>query len=59
MIGCNPGRISTATPRTLPVRLAVDAKGLKPEEITIDEVLESAGDKTGIFGRFLRRNGGG
>lgn len=34
------------------VLLAADSKGLHPEEVTIAEVLKSAGYKTGMFGKW-------
>lgn len=52
MTGCYPKRIEMATGDNFPVLLAGDAKGLNPSEITIAEVLKSAGYKTGIFGKW-------
>lgn len=52
MTGCYPKRIDMATGSNFGVLLAGDAKGLNPDEITIAEVLKSAGYKTGIFGKW-------
>ena len=50
--GCYPKRIDMATGSNFPVLLAGDKKGLNPAEVTIAEVLKSAGYKTGIFGKW-------
>ncbi|MCM2369620.1 sulfatase-like hydrolase/transferase [Aporhodopirellula aestuarii] len=52
MTGCYPKRIEMATGSNFGVLLASDRKGLNPEEITIAEVLKSAGYKTGMFGKW-------
>ena len=52
MTGCYPKRISMAVGSTFPVLLAGDRKGLHPDEITIAEVLQSVGYRTGIFGKW-------
>ena len=52
MTGCYPKRIDMATGSTFGVLLAGDKKGLNPEEITIAEVLQGAGYKTAIFGKW-------
>lgn len=52
MTGCYPKRIDMATGSNFGVLLAGDKKGLNPEEITIAEVLKSAGYKTGMFGKW-------
>jgi len=52
MTGCYPKRIEMATGDNFPVLLAGDAKGLNPSELTIAEVLKSAGYKTGMFGKW-------
>ncbi len=52
MTGCYPNRINMATGSNFGVLLAGDSKGLNPDEITIAEVLKSAGYKTGIFGKW-------
>ena len=48
MTGCYPKRIGMAKG----VCLAKDKRGLNPSEITIAEVLKSAGYKTGMFGKW-------
>lgn len=48
MTGCYPKRISLAGR----VMLAIDSIGLNPSEITIAEILKSAGYKTGIVGKW-------
>nr|WP_231617659.1 sulfatase [Novipirellula aureliae] len=48
MTGCYPKRNDMAGG----VFLAADARGLNPNEITIAEVLKSAGYKTGMFGKW-------
>ena len=52
MTGCYPKRVSMATGSNFGVLLAGDTKGLNPDEITIAEVLKSAGYKTGMFGKW-------
>lgn len=52
MTGCYPKRINMATGSNFGVLLAGDSKGLNPKEVTIAEVLKSAGYKTGIFGKW-------
>ena len=52
MTGCYPKRIDMATGSNHGVVLAGDKKGLNPDEITIAEVLKSAGYKTGMFGKW-------
>lgn len=52
MTGCYPKRVGMATGSNFGVLLAGDPKGLNPKEITIAEVLKSAGYKTGIFGKW-------
>jgi len=52
MTGCYPQRVDMGTGSKFPVLLAGDAKGLNPDEITIAEVLKSAGYKTGMFGKW-------
>ncbi|MDF1753351.1 MAG: sulfatase [Verrucomicrobiales bacterium] len=52
MTGCYPKRIGMATGSKFGVLLAGDKKGLNPDEITIAEVLKSAGYKTGMFGKW-------
>ncbi|MEC5128739.1 sulfatase [Verrucomicrobiales bacterium BCK34] len=52
MTGCYPKRIDMATGSEHGVLLAADRKGLNPDEVTIAEVLKSAGYKTGIFGKW-------
>ena len=52
MTGCYPKRIGMATGSNFGVLLAGDSKGLTPKEITIAEVLKTAGYKTGIFGKW-------
>ena len=52
MTGCYPRRIDMAYGSDFAVLLAADKKGLNPEELTIAEVLKSAGYKTGIFGKW-------
>ena len=48
MTGCYPKRIDMATE----VLLASSAKGLNPQEVTIAEVLKTAGYTTGMFGKW-------
>ncbi|MGJ8657052.1 MAG: sulfatase family protein [Akkermansiaceae bacterium] len=65
MTGCYPKRIDMDIPSSLtvslphipegtrfPVCLAGDGKGLNPSELTIAEVAQSAGYKTGMFGKW-------
>ncbi|MEM1294478.1 MAG: sulfatase [Verrucomicrobiota bacterium] len=52
MTGCYPKRIDMAKGSNFGVLLAGDPKGLHPDEITIAEVLQSAGYKTGMFGKW-------
>lgn len=52
MTGCYPKRINMATGSNFGVLLAGDRKGLNPDEITIAEVLKSAGYRTGMFGKW-------
>lgn len=52
MTGCYPKRIDMATGSNFGVLLAGDPKGLNPNEITIAEVLHTAGYRTGMFGKW-------
>jgi len=65
MTGCYPARIDMDIPSSLevkmkhlppgkrfPVCLASDGRGLNPNELTIAEVAQSAGYKTGMFGKW-------
>jgi len=52
MTGCYPKRIDMATGSNFGVLLAGDTKGLNPDEITIAEVLKTAGYKTAVFGKW-------
>lgn len=64
MTGCYPARIDMDVPssievnmkhtagRKFPVCLAGDGRGLNPKEWTIAEVAQSAGYKTGMFGKW-------
>ena len=52
MTGCYPKRVDMATGSNFGVLLAGDTKGLNPDEITIAEVLKSAGYRTGMFGKW-------
>ena len=52
MTGCYPKRINMATGSNFGVLLAGDKKGLNPEEVTIPEVLKTAGYKSGMFGKW-------
>jgi len=45
-------RAFLGTGSRFPVLLSADAKGLNPDEITIAEVLKSAGYRTGMFGKW-------
>ena len=52
MTGCYPTRINMGRGSNFGVLLAGDRKGLNPDEITIPEVLKTAGYKTGMFGKW-------
>jgi arylsulfatase A-like enzyme len=52
MTGCYPKRIDMDFGSNFGVLLAADSKGLNPNEITMAEVLKSAGYKTGMFGKW-------
>lgn len=65
MTGCYPRRVSMEPPSSIvvdlpyippgkrfPVCLAADGNGLNPDEITIAEVAQSAGYRTGMFGKW-------
>ncbi|WP_145284280.1 sulfatase family protein [Pirellulimonas nuda] len=52
MTGCYPKRVGMAMGSNFGVLLAGDPKGLHPNEITIAEVLKSAGYRTGMFGKW-------
>ena len=52
MTGCYPTRIGMGKGSKHGVLLAGDTKGLNPDEITIAEVLKSAGYRTGMFGKW-------
>ena len=65
MTGCYPRRISMEPPSSLtvnlpnvppgkrfPVCLAADGNGLNPAEITIAEIAQSVGYRTGMFGKW-------
>jgi arylsulfatase A-like enzyme len=52
MTGSYPTRINLAEGVDFPVLLDADPKGLNPDEITIAEVLKSAGYTTGMFGKW-------
>ena len=52
MTGCYPKRIGMGTGDKFGVLLAGDRKGLNPDEITIAEVLKTAGYRTGMFGKW-------
>ena len=52
MTGCYPKRIGMAAGSHHAVLLAGDTKGLNPDEMTIAEVLKTAGYATGIFGKW-------
>nr|WP_236621188.1 sulfatase [Rhodopirellula sallentina] len=52
MTGCYPTRVGMGKGSRHGVLLSGDPKGLNPEEITIAEVLHSAGYRTGMFGKW-------
>ena len=65
MTGCYPRRVSMEPPSSLiveapnlppgkrfPVCLAADGNGLNPDEVTIAELAQSVGYRTGIFGKW-------
>lgn len=52
MTGCYPKRIDMATGSDFVVLLDGDPKGLHPDEITIADLLQQSGYKTGIFGKW-------
>ncbi len=52
MTGCYPRRNDMARGSNFCVLLAGDPKGLHPDEITLAEVLKTAGYATGIFGKW-------
>ena len=52
MTGCYPPRVGMGKGSKSGVLLAADPKGLNPSEITIPEVLKTAGYKTGMFGKW-------
>lgn len=65
MTGCYPRRVSMEPPSSLavelsnipsgkrfPVCLAADGNGLNPDEITIAEIAQSVGYRTGMFGKW-------
>lgn len=52
MTGSYPIRIDMAVGSDFPVLLAGDKKGLNPDEFTIAEVMQSAGYKTAMFGKW-------
>ena len=52
MTGSYPVRVSMEYGSNFGVLLAGDSKGLHPNEVTLAEVLKSAGYKTGIFGKW-------
>src|SRR5262245_6423812 len=53
MTGCYPPRVSMhVNGDGLPVLRPLDTKGLHPDEMTIAEVLKTAGYSTGIFGKW-------
>jgi arylsulfatase A-like enzyme len=52
MTGSYPKRVGMATGSRHVVLLDADKKGLNPDEITLAEVLKSAGYATGMFGKW-------
>ncbi|MEM9282662.1 MAG: sulfatase-like hydrolase/transferase, partial [Verrucomicrobiota bacterium] len=52
MTGSYPKRVNMARGSNFGVLLAGDPKGLNPDEITIAELLQEAGYKTGMFGKW-------
>lgn len=52
MTGCYAQRVGMGRGSRHGVLLSGDSKGLNPKEITIAEVLKSAGYKTGMFGKW-------
>ena len=52
MTGCYAQRVGMGEGSRHGVLLSADTKGLNPNEITIAEVLKSAGYKTGMFGKW-------
>ena len=52
MTGSYPRRNDMAVGTDFAVLLAADHKGLNPDEVTIAEVLKSAGYRTGMFGKW-------
>jgi arylsulfatase A-like enzyme len=52
MTGCYPKRVGMATGSSFGVLLAGDPKGLNPKEVTLAEVLKTAGYATGMFGKW-------
>lgn len=52
MTGSYPRRINMASGSRFPVLLNQDPKGLNPSEVTLAEVLKTAGYKTGMFGKW-------
>ena len=65
MTGCYPRRLSMEPPSSLavelpnvpagkrfPVCLAADGNGLNPDEITLAEIAQSVGYRTGMFGKW-------
>jgi arylsulfatase A-like enzyme len=53
LTGCYPRRVNLhVSGANLPVLRPVDTKGLHPDEITLAEVLKSAGYATGLFGKW-------
>ena len=52
MTGSYPRRVDMARGSRFVVLLSGDEKGLNPDEITIAEVLKSAGYRTGMFGKW-------
>ncbi len=52
MTGCYPKRVNMSKGSNFPVLLSGDPKGLNPNEITIAEILKSAGYRTGMFGKW-------